>query len=121
MTMTIWRFSEESALEERRYSSLVHHFMQKKSCEMGIKGIPTLAQGALQRLMVYPWPGNIRELENTVEGALVLSRDEPLSFNNFRILLKPERSYEQETETIQPDNQDIDSLALDAIMSGHIR
>jgi transcriptional regulator with GAF, ATPase, and Fis domain len=111
-------------LQERKgdIPSLVHHFMQKKSRKMGLKGMSNLAQGALERLMAYPWPGNVRELENTVERALILSRGEPLSFNDFQIPLKPKRSYEQETETIlHPDNQDGDPLALNAIMSGHIR
>lgn len=111
-------------LRDRRgdIPSLVHYFIQKKSREIGMREMPSLAQGALERLMAYPWPGNVRELENTVERALILSRGEPLSFNDFQTPLKPKRSYEQETETIfHPDNQDVDSLALDAIMSGHIR
>ena len=111
-------------LRERRgdIPSLVHHFMQKKSREMGLKGMPSLAQGALERLMDYFWPGNIRELENLVERSLILNRGEFLSFNDFQAPLKPKRSYEQKMETIlHPDNQDVDSLALDAIMSGHIR
>ena len=32
---------------------------------------------ALDLLMAYPWPGNIRELENEVERVVVLSGDEP--------------------------------------------
>src|SRR6185295_17270734 len=34
---------------------------------------PRLSQGALSRLVAYPWPGNIRELENEVERMLVLA------------------------------------------------
>ena len=111
-------------LRERKgdIPSLVHHFMQKKSREMGMRYIPSLAQGALERLMGYFWPGNIRELENLVERSLILNRGEFLSFNDFQAPLKPKRSFEQETETIlHPDNQDVDSLALDTVMSGHIR
>jgi transcriptional regulator with PAS, ATPase and Fis domain len=36
---------------------------------------PRLAQGALARLVAYPWPGNIRELENEIERMLVLAGD----------------------------------------------
>ena len=111
-------------LQERKgdIPSLVHYFMQKKSREIGMTKMPSLAQGELERLMAYPWPGNVRELENTVERALILSRGEPLSFNDFQTSLQPKRSYEQETETVlHPDNHNGDSLALDAIMSGHIR
>ncbi len=36
---------------------------------------PYLSQGALSRLVAYPWPGNIRELENEMERMLVLAGD----------------------------------------------
>jgi transcriptional regulator with PAS, ATPase and Fis domain len=36
---------------------------------------PRLSQGALARLVAYPWPGNIRELENEIERMLVLVGD----------------------------------------------
>jgi transcriptional regulator with PAS, ATPase and Fis domain len=38
---------------------------------------PRLSQGALARLVAYPWPGNIRELENEMERMLVLAADAP--------------------------------------------
>jgi len=111
-------------LRERKgdIPSLVHHFMQKKSREMGMRYMPSLAQGALERLMGYFWPGNIRELENLVERFLILSRGEPLSFNDFQAPLKPKRSFEHgASPTLHPDLQIKDSLALDTVMSGHIR
>ncbi|MBW1673561.1 MAG: sigma-54-dependent Fis family transcriptional regulator, partial [Deltaproteobacteria bacterium] len=112
------------SLQERKgdIPSLVHHFMQKKSREIGMREMPSLAQGALERLMAYPWPGNVRELENMVERALILSRGEPLSFNNFQTPLKPEDSAKKELKTIlHSDKYDGASLQLDAIMSRHIR
>jgi len=36
---------------------------------------PRLSQSALARLVAYPWPGNIRELENEIERMLVLAGD----------------------------------------------
>jgi transcriptional regulator with PAS, ATPase and Fis domain len=39
------------------------------------KNAPRLSQGALARLVAYPWPGNIRELENEIERMLVLAAD----------------------------------------------
>jgi transcriptional regulator with PAS, ATPase and Fis domain len=53
---------------------LAQHFVKKhwKSTE---RQAPRLSQGALARLVAYPWPGNIRELENEVERMLVLAGD----------------------------------------------
>lgn len=33
----------------------------------------TVSQDAMRRMMAYPWPGNVRQLENTVERAMALS------------------------------------------------
>jgi len=51
---------------------LVQHFVQKFSRKMSktIDTIPSAAGDALRR---YPWPGNIRELENVIERAVILS------------------------------------------------
>ena len=56
-------------------SLLIEHFMVRGCKE---KGLPTkqFAKRALEKIFDYPWPGNIRELENEVERAIVLSGDE---------------------------------------------
>ena len=52
--------------------ALVWHFVRKFSREMGreITSIPT---GSMERLLSWPWPGNIRELQNVIERAVILS------------------------------------------------
>ncbi len=73
-------------LRERKADipALVEHFMQKKAREMGLRFIPTLAAGAVDRLMDYEWPGNVRELSNVVERALILCEGKPLAFWELR-------------------------------------
>jgi DNA-binding NtrC family response regulator len=51
---------------------LVQHFLQKLGPESGRTSV-TVSQEALRRLMAYPWPGNVRQLENAVERALAFS------------------------------------------------
>jgi len=60
--------------------ALVHHFIQRKSKELKLPARPALAPGAMDQLVAYRWPGNIRELENVVERALILNRGGPLTF-----------------------------------------
>ncbi len=50
---------------------LAAHFITKHWRNPNTKP-PRLSQGALARLVAYPWPGNIRELENEMERMLVL-------------------------------------------------
>jgi two-component system NtrC family response regulator len=49
---------------------LVEHFL-KKFAERYKRPVPRLSDKALRLLLNYDWPGNIRELENTMERALV--------------------------------------------------
>jgi len=52
---------------------LAQHFVKKHW--KASRPSPRLSQGALARLVAYPWPGNIRELENEIERMLVLAGD----------------------------------------------
>ncbi|HUP50576.1 MAG TPA: sigma-54-dependent Fis family transcriptional regulator [Thermoanaerobaculia bacterium] len=53
---------------------LVRFFLDKYGRREGLKDV-RITQEALQKLMRYPFPGNVRELENVVEGALALTVD----------------------------------------------
>jgi DNA-binding NtrC family response regulator len=58
---------------------LVQHFLDKFSREGLVGGTPrnakppTVSQDAMRRLMAYQWPGNVRQLENTIERALAFT------------------------------------------------
>lgn len=63
--------------------ALARHFVTTRSRELGIGVPPSIAPGALQRLMEYDWPGNVRELENLVERELILHRGGALTFSTI--------------------------------------
>ena len=86
----------------------------KKSREMGLKDIPSLAIGAIDQLNAYQWPGNVRELENAVERALILSKGEPLMFSDLQ-----SPSSADTKQPVCPLNGE--SLNLDMAISRHIR
>lgn len=52
--------------------SLVSHFVER-SCREIKRPVLGLEKGAMDILCSYPWPGNIRELSNTIERAVVLA------------------------------------------------
>ncbi|HSK09067.1 MAG TPA: sigma-54 dependent transcriptional regulator [Vicinamibacterales bacterium] len=63
-------------LRERRedIALLARHFASK-SCRLNNLPSKTIAQQACRKLMDYAWPGNIRQLENAIEHAVVMSDD----------------------------------------------
>jgi formate hydrogenlyase transcriptional activator len=83
------------ALRERRadISALVTHFVQKFSHRMG-KQVDSISPETMAAFQWYSWPGNIRELQNLVERAVILSRD--------GVLPNPLR--ERRTESILPNS-----------------
>jgi two-component system response regulator PilR (NtrC family) len=56
---------------------LVAHFLKKVSRAVG-RTVRAVAPGAMATLEQYHWPGNIRELENVIERAIVLGSGELL-------------------------------------------
>jgi formate hydrogenlyase transcriptional activator len=64
------------ALRERREDipALVNHFVKMFNRRMG-KQVDTIPPETMAAFQWYSWPGNIRELQNLVERAVILSRD----------------------------------------------
>ncbi|GEM_PF-823165 len=62
-------------LRDRRedISLLARHFIGKYAAEFDRPPVE-LSPGALQKLLLYSWPGNIRELENTIQRAVLLAK-----------------------------------------------
>ncbi|KAA3657328.1 MAG: sigma-54-dependent Fis family transcriptional regulator [Calditrichaeota bacterium] len=63
---------------------LIAHFIAKYASELG-KKIKAMSPAALKCLCNYTWPGNIRELENTIERAIVLTRNDQIDCEDLPI------------------------------------
>lgn len=95
--------------------ALARHFVTLKSRDLGIGMRPSIAPGALQRLMEYDWPGNVRELENLVERELILHRGGPLTFST--ILPSPEQ---KDMSLVAGSSRSLYPLNLDEANAVHI-
>jgi formate hydrogenlyase transcriptional activator len=69
-------------LRERRedISLLVEYFIDRYARKAG-KNIRTIDKKTLQLLQSYPWPGNIRELQNVIERSVIVSETENFSIH----------------------------------------
>ncbi|KPL01743.1 MAG: hypothetical protein AMJ73_10020 [candidate division Zixibacteria bacterium SM1_73] len=61
---------------------LVDHFLQKYN-KRARKSINSVSPAVKKALMDYDWPGNIRELENTIERAVVLSKGDEIGLEDL--------------------------------------
>jgi DNA-binding NtrC family response regulator len=73
-------------LRQRRedIQPLALHFLQLFALEMNLEP-PTLSDGALEMLREYEYPGNVRELKNMVEAALIRSRGSDIGVEHLEL------------------------------------
>ena len=104
-------------LRERREDirELANHFLARSAVQLG--RIPqTLSDGAAQLLETYPWPGNIRELQNLLERMAVLCESQTIEESDlpleFVVAAGLKREAERETSL---------SSAMSAFEKGFLR
>ncbi|MEJ2615664.1 MAG: sigma 54-interacting transcriptional regulator, partial [Ignavibacteriaceae bacterium] len=61
---------------------LINYFVNNFSRKVG-KKIETISQGMMEQMMEYSWPGNIRELENIIERAVITNEGSKLILNEI--------------------------------------
>jgi len=66
---------------------LVDHFVRKFAASMN-KRITRVSPGAIAVLDRYQWPGNIRELENAIERAMVVAQEPELREEDFALRMR---------------------------------
>src|ERR1700678_1528965 len=73
---------QAAALRERKEDVplLAQHFVQQSVKELRCAK-PRLTRAGILRLQSYDWPGNIRELRNVIERAVIISRGGALDFD----------------------------------------
>ena len=87
-------------LRERREDIpvLVDHFVRKFSLAMN-KRITRVSPAAMNLLQQQPWVGNVRELENAVERAMVVGQEPELHEQDF--IFKPQDSSNGSSQTLE--------------------
>lgn len=80
------------SLRDRRDDILLlcNHFIQKFSLDFGRKTTPTISPSALKLIKQHPWRGNIRELKNTIERAMILCKDGQITARHLVLNESPE-------------------------------
>ena len=80
---------------------LVEHFVRKFSLAMN-KHITRIAPAAMNQLQQQPWMGNVRELENAVERAMVMAQEPELREQDF--------IFKAQQPTLAPGGKSLDEI-----------
>jgi two-component system nitrogen regulation response regulator NtrX len=80
--------------------ALVAHFAEQLGASAGVPG-KRFADEAVRRLQTRPWPGNIRELRNAVERALILAPGKVVTPADVDRLLPPDLGPRQSLENFK--------------------
>jgi DNA-binding NtrC family response regulator len=83
---------------------LAQHFLAQFARRSQVE-VVALSPSAAERLLAYPWPGNIRELRNAIERAVALTR-----FDHVRAEDLPERVRQFEPRHVLVAGDDLDEL-----------
>jgi DNA-binding NtrC family response regulator len=107
---------EVPALRERREDlpAMVDHFIRRFNAEEG-RTVPGVTAEAMSMLMTYDWPGNVRQLENSVFRAIVLSDGDALTPDDFPQisgLVSPARSVSEAAAVMTTDATTGQKLAI---------
>ena len=92
---------------------LIRHYVDAFNREFR-KSVKGVAPEALKGLEAYPWPGNIRELRNAVERAMLLTEEDTLLPEHFPVLA-PRTQLTQGVE-LPAGGLDLDKLERDLVV-----
>ena len=92
---------------------LVAHFLEKYNA-----GTKRINPGAMEALSKYPWPGNIRELENTIERIVILSHGDEIGVTDLPAEVRAGVSPADRVSTgflLPDDGVDLEEVELDLV------
>jgi len=99
-------------LRERREDipGLAKHFLKKLDAPRGVR----FSNKAMKRMKEYDWPGNIRELQNSVERCLILRKADIIEPEDLNL------SKTQDSDTLEIPEIPADGISLEEVEKGLI-
>ncbi|GLX84942.1 regulatory protein LuxO [Thalassotalea loyana] len=83
--------------------ALAKYFLEKYSREQG-KSFTGFSQDAISYINNYAWPGNVRQMENTIHGACIMNTGEQITQSMLDSILKEHVSFEQNQPQVEPQS-----------------
>lgn len=99
-------------LRERREDirPLIEFFLASEPKRLAIEGQYSVSDQAMDALASYDWPGNIRELQNIVDRALILAESDRLEISDLPYQVTASEAAEAGASTVPPEEMGLGTL-----------
>jgi transcriptional regulator with PAS, ATPase and Fis domain len=94
---------------------LASHFLKQYASKYQ-KNISKISEGAMARMHKHPWPGNIRELQHSIERAVILSNSSVLQPEDFNFTVSNARESEQALSLDQYNLDEVEKLLIRKVL-----
>jgi DNA-binding NtrC family response regulator len=94
---------------------LSHHFL-KHYAEKYNKSVTKISDGAMTRMNKHPWPGNIRELQHSIERAVILSNSSVLQPEDFNFNTSAGKENDQPLNLDQFNLDEVEKLLIRKVL-----
>lgn len=99
---------------------LAQHFLERYSKELG-KNVTHITAEAMRLLVLYPWPGNVRQLENTIQRAMIMCQGKTLKPEHLTALdLSPDEAVPRNIEELKEKKKDLRLKSVEGIEKAFI-
>src|ERR1041384_2329380 len=90
---------------------LANHFLKQYSGKYS-KSISKISEAAMARMHKHPWPGNIRELQHSLERAIILSNSSVLQPEDFNFTVGASKETDQNLSLDQYNLDEVEKLLI---------
>jgi len=94
---------------------LANHFLKQYASRYD-KKITKISEGALSRMHKHPWPGNIRELQHSIERAVILSNASVLQPEDFNFSLNAGKESDNGLSLDQFNLDEVEKLLIRKVL-----
>ncbi len=97
---------------------LANHFLKHYSAKYG-KSVSKISEAAMTRMSKHTWPGNIRELQHSLERAIILSNSSVLQPEDFTLSSSAPKDGDQQINLDQFNLEEVEKLLIRKVLKKH--
>ncbi len=94
---------------------LANHFLKHYSAKYG-KNVSKISEAAMSRMNKHTWPGNIRELQHSLERAIILSNSNVLQPEDFNFSAVASKEADQQLNLDQFNLDEVEKLLIRKVL-----